>query len=220
MVFRLAFRSRYLALLLCLLGAPVMAQDWQVGYEGIYIKARFGGLIAHPYTLPVDIAIGNNNYRPKIHTRLGFTTHLALGAWFNFFDVGRLRSELEAGYMNYALAGRPKIAHGILGPEQGRGAVTAITIFWYNYYNILPRSSAHQPWVGFGFGGARWQLTYYYRGARDQQQRWDEALGGALGYDYRLTDQFAIGIAYRYMHVLSPRALRSSQLLIAVSYGF
>ena len=213
----MVFRFRYFIALICFVSTQAIAQDW---YDGIYLTMRMGGLVAHPYTVPVDIAIGNDRYRPKTHTRLGLTANLGLGAWFNFFDVGRLRSEAEMGYMNVALAGRPKIPHGILGPEQGRGAITAITIFWNNYYNLLSRRSRHQPWLGFGVGGARGQLTYYYRGVQDQQQRWDVALSGGLGYDYRLTDQFAIGVGYRYTHILSASEFKNSQLFIAVSYGF
>jgi len=218
----MAFRKiHYLALGLALSSmlnfSPAAAQDW---YDGIYITARFGGVLPHPYTQPVRVQLGEETYRPKLHARVGFTTNAALGFWFNFFDVGRLRAEMEAGYFLYELAGRPKIPRPQLSANEGRGAITAIALSWNAYFNFLPRSSPHQPWIGAGIGTARWQQTYYYRRSQDRAQKWDLSVLGALGYDYRLTDQLAIGAAYRYYHLFSFPKLKHSQLLITISYGF
>ena len=200
-------------------------------FDGLYIKAHIGALMAHPTRETITITLINSETNQAqaqavtLKSRLGLSAGAALGLWLDFFQTSRFRMEWSLDYRNYELKGLPSNPSLPLNPSltsdaQGQGALTSLAIFWNNYLNLASHWQKHQPYLGFGFGVARNQHSYYYLFARDDSQEWDFGLNGSLGYDYRLTDQLGVGVHYRYSHFFASPALNQSEINITISYGF
>ncbi len=200
---------------LCLLPVKAAAQDW---FEGIYTSWRVGTFIDHPTSAQVAVEAPNPRNLP-VRSQPGFEVTGAFGLWLRFGDI-RMRTEFETGYQRAQLEARARPS--ILRADEGRGYKDAALFLWNQNFHFLPRASRHQPWAGFGLGFAYQRRRFYWIGRQyKDSSAADFALAGAFGYDYRLTDQFGVGVQYRYVNIFDRASdSRQSQVKISLSYGF
>ncbi len=201
-------------LVLFLPSARLNAQD---GFEGIYTSLRVGTFLDHSRRGRITVEDLEPRAR-SVRSQLGLETAFALGIWLRISDV-RMRSEFEVGYNRAQLEARSRPT-GLRGDE-GRGYKDGVLFLWSNYWNFLSRGSRHQPWAGFGIGGASQRRRFYFLRLYKEDFETDFVLTGTIGYDYRLTDQLGVGVHYRYVHIFDQAsASGQSQLRLGLIYGF
>ena len=214
--------KRYFLLMLLalsLLPERAAAQDW---FEGVYASMRSGVFISHPTSGRLLLEDPESRSQ-SVTLSPGFDVAGALGVWLRFRNI-RLRSELEVGYQRGEIEARTRPA--VLRGDEGRGYQDGILFLWNNYFNFLGRDSYHQPWVGFGLGGASQRQRFYWVGEQYKEDfKTNFAASLALGYDYRLTDQLGVGVSYRYTHIAGSvfhryNESRQSQMRLGISYGY
>ena len=216
--------KRYFLLMLLalsLLPERAAAQDW---FEGVYVSMRAGALINHPTSGRLLLEDAEQELRSQsVLLSAGFDVAGALGIWLRFGGL-RLRSEVEGGYQRGEIEARTRLDAS--PSDEGRGFQDGVLFLWNNYFNFLGRGSYHQPWAGFGLGVALQRQRFYWRGRQYKEAfKTDFAASLALGYDYRLTDQFGVGVSYRYVHIFGSvfdryTESRQSQMRLGISYGY
>lgn len=212
----MVFKFKLPSIIFAVLVFMPLSANAQTGliFDGINLDLKTGTLVSHPPS-PVE---AHNGLQFK--TKPGFLFGLGLGFWFSLPNSLRLRWEIEASRFRYDLKGFPQPKSQI-GVYQGTGSLTSTSIVWNNYFHLTSRLSRHQPFLGFGLGGYNWGSKYYYGGQFSTSLEWDLGLNGTLGYRYRLTEQLAAGVSYRYIHIFStPKKIKQSQLIVSFSYGF
>ena len=225
MVFEMMRYCFILVLVLFALPDQLSARDW---VEGLSASLRLGTFLDHPTgrdIIELREALEEDNpdllnfgARP-VRSQPGLDVSVALGVRLSFSESIRLRSEFEVGYQRGELEVR--IRDNIFRREEGRGYKDAVLFLWNNYFYFLPQRSLHQPWVGFGLGGASQRWRFYFLERYQDDFNTDFALALALGYDYRLTAQFGVGVQYRYVHIFDGASdSKQSQLRAGLTYGF
>ena len=208
-----------LVLVLFALPDQLSARDW---FEGLSASLRLGTFLDHPTDGEIIELINDleeDGSDLPVRSQPGLDVSVALGLRLSFSESIRLRSEFEVGYQRGALEAR--VRDNNFRREEGRGYKDAVLFLWNNYFYFLPQRSLHQPWVGFGLGGASQRWRFYFLEQYQDDFNTDFALALALGYDYRLTDQFGVGVQYRYVHIFDRASdSKQSQLRAGLTYGF
>ena len=205
-----------LVLVLFALPDQLSARDW---FEGLSASLRLGTFLDHPTGGEIIELINDleeDGSDLSVRSQPGLDVSVALGLRLSFSESIRLRSEFEVGYQRGELEARVRDNN-----EEGRGYKDAVLFLWNNYFYFLPRRSRHQPWVGFGLGGASQRWRFYFLEQYRDDFNTDFALALALGYDYRLTDQLGVGVQYRYVHIFDRASdSKQSQIRAGLTYGF